>query len=39
MSRETDLEFITELLDEFDLSPSQRIATLIECLEDDDEDD
>jgi hypothetical protein len=37
MPRETDLEFITELLDEFDLSPSQRISTLIESLEDEDE--
>ena len=39
MPRTADLEFVGELLDEFELNPSQRISTLIEFLEDDDEDD
>ena len=37
MSRDTDLEFIEDLLDEFDLNRNQRISKLIDSLTNDDE--
>ena len=37
MSRDTDLEFIEDLMDEFDLNLNQRISKLIDSLASDDE--
>ena len=39
MTRNTDREFLTELMDEFEISDNQRISTLINALEEDNADE
>ncbi len=39
MARHTDLEFIEDLLDEFDLDDNQKISTLKRSLEEYDAED
>jgi hypothetical protein len=39
MPRHADLEFIEDLVGEFDLNPGQRISTLMQRLEEDADED
>jgi hypothetical protein len=39
MSRNTDRDFIAELMEEFEISENQRISTLINALEEDTADE
>jgi hypothetical protein len=39
MQRQTDIEFLEDLIEEFGLNPNQKISTLVQCLADDGADD
>jgi hypothetical protein len=39
MARHTDREFLDDLIEEFDLSPTQKISTLLSHLDDHEEND